>query len=41
VEREPDTLPDDEEPDLFSDPDDVPYLLEEELDEQLQEERDD
>jgi hypothetical protein len=41
VEREPDTLADDEEPDLFGDPDDIPYSIEEELDEHLQEERDD
>jgi hypothetical protein len=40
VEREPEALPDDD-PDLFGDPDDVDASIEEKLDKDLQEERED
>jgi hypothetical protein len=39
VEREPEILPDDEELDLFGDPDNVDGSIEEDLDELLEEER--
>jgi len=42
VEREPDLLPvpdDDDELDLFGDPDDIEGSIEEDLDERLEEER--
>jgi hypothetical protein len=39
VEREPEILPDDEELDLFGDPDNVEGSIEEDLDEVLEEER--
>lgn len=38
MEREPEMLPDDEELDLFGDPDEVDASIEEDLDELLQEE---
>ncbi len=39
MEREPDVLPDDDDLDLFGDPDEVDGSIEEELDERLEEER--
>jgi hypothetical protein len=39
VEREPEILPDDEELDLFGDPDNVDGSIEDDLDELLEEER--
>ncbi len=39
MEREPEILPDDEELDLFGDPDNVDGSIEEDLDELLEEER--
>ena len=40
-EREPEILPDDEELDLFGDPDKLDGSIEDQLDERLQEERQD
>ena len=39
MEREPDVLPDDDDLDLFGDPDDVDVSIEDQLDERLEEER--
>lgn len=39
MEREPEILPDDEELDLFGDPDNVDGSIEDDLDELLEEER--
>jgi hypothetical protein len=39
VERELDVLPDDDDLDLFGDPDDVDVSIEDQLDERLEEER--
>ena len=40
TERDPDALPDDEDIDLFGDPDEIEVSIEEELDERLQDEDD-